>query len=219
MARGWKIDVYLQANKSQEAVLFYKKIGFTKMNTNLVDELPEAWHDKVNNTKIKDLYIKPVDDATNLREAEERSKAEGKSKVSQSDFMHLYKVSSFVKVIQDLQESLNNPDDEVTMLPSSTGNMTDPIPLIPVDINDKMLWFPYKEQSQRVDVATKDLLILEQSLFTFIDGTNYSPQYQAINLQAREKNSLYKTATINTAFYYRLKARSARNKNEVWLKN
>lgn len=43
-ARGWKTDVYLQANKSQETVKFYEKVGFTRMQTNSIEELPEAWH-------------------------------------------------------------------------------------------------------------------------------------------------------------------------------
>ena len=51
------------------------------MNSNSVEELPEAWRDKVNSTDVPDLYIKFVDDATNLSEAEERSRRAGLTEV------------------------------------------------------------------------------------------------------------------------------------------
>ena len=71
IAKGWKTDVYLQANQAQEAVAFYKRVGFGKLDSNSVEELPEAWRDKVNSKDVPDFYIKFVDDATNSREAEE----------------------------------------------------------------------------------------------------------------------------------------------------
>ena len=82
--------------------------------------------------------------------------------------MHLYKLSSFVNVISNSQELVND-DNEVTFLGSSNLNSPDPIPLIPVKDSDMMLWFLYKDQGQRVDEATKDLLILGQNLFSFIE--------------------------------------------------
>jgi hypothetical protein len=116
-----------------------------------------------------------------------------------------------------LQEFLNNTDDEVTMLPSSAVNMTDPIPLIPVGNKDLMLQFSYKEQGQRVDMATKDLLIIGQSLFSFIENTNYLPVYLAGYAKPPEMNSLFKTVNLTRQHYYRLKAKSSRNKKEEWL--
>ena len=73
--------------------------------------------------------------------------------------MHLYCLSVYVNVIQNSQDLLID-DNEVLCVGSSTLNTTDPIPLIPMKDGDMMLHFPYKDQGQRVDEATKVLLIL-----------------------------------------------------------
>ena len=184
------------------------------MNSNLVDELPAEWHNKVNKTDIDDLYIKFVDDKTNRREAEERSKEKGMTEVTQADFMHLYKLSSFVNVIRNSQEFMNGIDDEVTVLPGPTSNTTEPIPLVPKENNDMMLYMPYKDQGQRVDAAAKDLLILGHSLFAFIDKTNFLPSYKASYAVPSEKNSMFKTASIHRKDYYKLKAKATLTKSK-----
>ena len=170
------------------------------MQTNSVEELPEGWREIVNSTEVPKIYIKFVDDATNLREAEERSKAAGLTEVSQAEFMHLYYLSAYVNVIQNSQDLLNG-DNEVPCLGSSTLNTTNPIPLVPVKENDTMLYFPYKDQGQRVDEATKDLLIFGQSLFQFIEKTNYLRNFRAIGGWPKEKDSIYKSAGINRESY------------------
>ena len=136
-----------------------------------------------------------------MREAEERSKEKGMTEITQADFMHLYKLSSFVNVIWNSQEFLNGID-EFMVLPSSTTNATDPIPLIPSTDNDMMLYMPYKDQGQRVDAAAKDLLILGHSLFAFIDKTNFLPSYTASYAVPMEKNSIFQTASIPRKDYY-----------------
>src|SRR5688500_9802131 len=64
-AMDWSIDMYLQANQGSEAVSFYKKISFEKMDTNNHTELPSSWFDPECL-----MYVKFVTDAINRREAE-----------------------------------------------------------------------------------------------------------------------------------------------------
>ena len=41
-----------------QAVKFYEIISFVKISTNMVEELPEAWHSFVNNSKQKSFSLK-----------------------------------------------------------------------------------------------------------------------------------------------------------------
>ena len=215
-ARGWSTDVYLQANESQEAVRFYKKVGFIRMASNNVEELPDSWHQKVNDTKLKDLYIKFVDNETNLREAEERRKAQGKNQVSKADYLHLYKLLSFVNVIRYLQ-TYNPETEEVVFVSSSVLKSTKTIPLIPAQSDKIMLYFPYKDLGERVDLATKELLILGHALFSFSEEYNIIPSYLPGTATKKELHRMYKTVAIQRNGYLKLKAKNSKSNRHLWL--
>ena len=83
----WSVDMYLQANQGSEAVSFYTKIGFEKMDTNNYNVLPPAWL----NPDCQ-LYIIYMDDATNKREAVHRHDQDD-IPYSEESFLHLYKLS------------------------------------------------------------------------------------------------------------------------------
>ena len=186
------------------------------MASNIVQELPVAWHKKINSTEFPDMYIKFVDDETNLREAQARSEASGSKTVSEAEFMHLYKLSTFVQ-IECMPQTFNKATEEVEFVPTTKLKATNVIPLIPTKNDDMMLYFPYRDQGQRIDLATKDLLLFGNQLFSFLDDTTYLKSYLPKPYQQKQPHSMYKTVGLNRKQYYRLKATAPKNKNAQWL--
>ena len=61
---GWSTNIFLQANQNSPAVNFYTKLGFVKMKSNNVSELPITWAPYINNSNAP-MYIKFVTDENN----------------------------------------------------------------------------------------------------------------------------------------------------------
>ena len=80
---GWNTSIFLQVNQKAPATKFYKYLGFTKMPSNNVTELPSKWIPFVNST-TSSIYIKFVNDETNAAESPAES------------HLHLFKCSSSI---------------------------------------------------------------------------------------------------------------------------
>jgi len=170
---NWSTDIHLQANQGTVAVNFYKKIGFQKMKSNNFNELPKEWQD----ITTSNMYIKFVDDATNVKEAEEIAKRDN-TPYSTDYFLHLFKLTG---KLMDNQEILKN----ASLLPKAGKSM--------------FLSFPFIELGQRLDHSTKNLLIYGHPFFMFLDQTSF--------LQKLDVNTEYtfENVVIETYLYKILK--------------
>ena len=99
LAHRWKLDMYLQANMSSEAIEFYKKVGFRKMPTNTIKELPKDWRTKVNDATEPNFYLKFVTDDVNRMELEDCNEITGVMG-DRLEFLHLYCVVGQIQTVQ-----------------------------------------------------------------------------------------------------------------------
>lgn len=76
-AYGWEIDMYLQANQTSIAINFYTKLGFEKMQSNSVMNLPEKWHQIINKIDTPHFYLKFVTNNINKLEVKGRALTTG----------------------------------------------------------------------------------------------------------------------------------------------
>ena len=53
---GWNTNIFLQVNTLSPATHFYSNLGFVKMRSNSVEELPSSWQSQVNK-KIGIIFI------------------------------------------------------------------------------------------------------------------------------------------------------------------
>lgn len=138
---GWSTDVYLQVNKSLPAAKFYEHVGFQKMKSNNISELPGDWPTKISN-KDTLLYIKFVPDEVNAIDTKPEC------------YLHLYQLSLFL----------------VKPVPSKTLLATQDLMILPKIDSDVMFRFPFEVMGAKLDHIGKGLPILGYPFFDFIDG-------------------------------------------------
>ncbi|HEY9302047.1 MAG TPA: GNAT family N-acetyltransferase, partial [Phormidium sp.] len=171
IVKRWSTDVYLQANQLASAVWFYTQVGFKKMDSNNIQELPKPWQTKVNNKEISDFYVKFVDDETNMVEALRRAK-DNKEEVNLLESLHLYKLTGSIRSIH-YPCTLDTTTRELCFMDRSVLQDHVHVPLLPPNDSNVMFPFPYKEVGCRWDISTSDLLIFGNRKFDFNDDYNF----------------------------------------------
>ena len=169
--RGWSADVYLQSNQFTSAVRFYTQVGFKKMDSNDITELPDPWHSAVNKKEIANFYIKFIDDKTNEAEALRRAKV-NKEEVNLLEYLHLYKLTGGIRTIH-YPSTLDKKTKELCFTDRSVLHEHLHVPLLPPNSSDVLFPFPYKEVGRRFDIFTSDLLIFGNKKFDFNDNYNF----------------------------------------------
>lgn len=120
--KGWNTSIYLQVNQASDATKFYESLGFKKMSSNLVTELPEPWQMQVGNPN-PEFYIKFVDDIQNAKGPDP------------SNYLHLYYLSSTLMKSMIAELSIANRNDN----------------LLPEADIDPMFVFPFNVMGYKAD--------------------------------------------------------------------
>ena len=190
-AIGWATDIYLQANPSTTSAQFYTHLGFTKMKTNGVHELPEDWQQKINKEEYDNFYIKFVTDETNRKEANLRASLK-RTQVDEDEFLQLYHLSRLVCSSGSASNSSSLEESGVHKF-------------LPTKQEDVMLEFPFKDFGKRVDSAGKSLTILGNPLFNFTEDTDIIKSVKRqVHFGFLQSNS-HERAVISVANYSILK--------------
>ena len=140
---GWSTNIFLQANQNSPAVNFYTKLGFVKMKSNNVSELPITWAPYINNS-IGPMYIKFVTDEINQHDTSDSCK-----------HLHLFSCST----------SIYN----ATMSKFTSANTTN---LLKPTNDDKLMFtFPFQQSGKCLDELLQNLIIFGFAGFKFRDGS------------------------------------------------
>ena len=137
---GWNINVFLQANQNSSAVQFYTALGFVKMASNNLEELPAEWVPQVSEREPR-MYIKFVDDETNAIGAHPNK------------WLHLHKLSFSIL--------------ETGLL--GAANTCSGQKFFPEKKSGSMFPFPFEIMGYKLDKISRDLLLLGSRGFFFQD--------------------------------------------------
>lgn len=158
VARGYKPDLYLQANMSAEAATYYEHRGFVKMDANDPKQLPETlqyfYKKSKNDSTYEGPYVNFVTNEQLRRDAISRQD-DPDAPETQQEFLHLYALTGMLKTTR-VSSDVETVDRQVqSCLPQGS------------DTSSIFLRFPFSELKSVLNNATEELLLLDHHWFKF----------------------------------------------------